>query len=68
MDRADNWLPIGAVVARYGVCSKTLDRWADSGRLEFPQPLRINRRRFWRLTDLQDWERAQAASKNREVV
>jgi len=60
MDDTDSYLPSVKVAARYGVCSKTLDRWTGNNKLNFPQPLWINRRRFWRLADLHAWERIRA--------
>jgi hypothetical protein len=39
----------------------SLWRWLKDTRLKFPQPaLRINGRRYWRLTDLINWERARS--------
>ena len=58
MNDADIYLPSVQAAARYGVCLKTLDRWTENDKLNFPQPLWINRRRFWRLADLHAWERA----------
>ena len=62
MNDADSYLPSVQAAARYGVCLKTLDRWTENDKLNFPQPLWINRRRFWRLADLHAWERAHVAS------
>ena len=45
---------------RYGVSDMTLWRWAHDDRMGFPKPLRINGRRFWKATELDDWEAAQA--------
>jgi hypothetical protein len=56
----DVLLRSGAVRRRYGNCS---DMWLhrrlhdDSG---FPGPIYIGRLRYWRLSDLLAWERAQA--------
>jgi predicted DNA-binding transcriptional regulator AlpA len=51
---------------RYSITDVSLWRWcshADYAHLGFPQPaMRINRRRFWRLSDLVDWERSRARS------
>ena len=47
------------VRARYGaMADMTLWRWLSDPVLAFPQPLRINRRRFWRLDELEEWEQA----------
>jgi predicted DNA-binding transcriptional regulator AlpA len=56
---------IGAktVRQRYGDSSDmTLWRWLHDEKMGFPQPLRINGRRFWRLTDLEEWERSRASA------
>jgi predicted DNA-binding transcriptional regulator AlpA len=46
---------------RYGVSDMWIHRRLndDSG---FPQPIVINRRRFWKLSDFLAWERDQAAA------
>jgi predicted DNA-binding transcriptional regulator AlpA len=33
--------------ARYRVSDRTIDRWMRDPRLEFPQPIIVNRRRYW---------------------
>jgi hypothetical protein len=48
---------------RYGVSDMWVHRRLTDGS-GFPQPLVINRRRFWKLSDLLAWERAQAAGKS----
>jgi len=54
------FLPIAAVCSRYDHVS---DMWIerrlkdDSG---FPKPIYIAKRRFWRLADLELWERSLA--------
>ena len=60
-DHDDKLLPAPRVSARYGVTSMTLWRWLKNSTLAFPAPLRINARRYWRLTDLVAWERARGA-------
>jgi hypothetical protein len=47
---------------RYGVSDMWIHRRLTD-RSGFPQPLVINRRRFWKLADLVAWERTQAAGK-----
>ncbi len=57
---ADCFLTAKQTRTRYGDAS---DMWLwrrlhdNSG---FPQPIVINKRRFWRLSDLLAWERGQA--------
>jgi predicted DNA-binding transcriptional regulator AlpA len=50
------YLPSSAVRIRYSVSDMTLWRWLRNTELGFPAPLRINGRRFWRLTELEAWE------------
>jgi hypothetical protein len=67
MSEADNYLPSIKVQRRYDICSRTLNRWEDKRDLGFPRPVLINRRRYWRLADLQAWERARIVSKSMEA-
>ena len=46
----------------------TLWRWEDDARLEFPRPLVINRRKFYSLAALKEWERNQAVKTACEAV
>ena len=49
-----------AVCRRYAIHDMTLWRWMRDADLKFPQPLKINRRNYWRIADLEKWERARA--------
>lgn len=52
------------LLARFGgISDMTLWRWLQDPALNFPRPLVINRRRYWRLADIETWERAQASSR-----
>jgi hypothetical protein len=55
------YLPGRAVRDRYNVSDMTLWRWLRDAELKFPKPTVINKRRYWRLEDLEMWERARAA-------
>jgi predicted DNA-binding transcriptional regulator AlpA len=44
-----------ALCERYGVVSKTIDRWTETGIL--PQPMRINRYRYWDLNEVERRDR-----------
>jgi predicted DNA-binding transcriptional regulator AlpA len=46
---------------RYGVSRMTIYRWQKDSKLEFPQPIEINRINYWRLSEVEQWERRQAA-------
>src|SRR5215469_12443487 len=56
-------LPTGAVAARYGVTTRSVDRWWKNPDLNFPQPIIVNQRKYWALTDLEIWERQRVAEK-----
>ncbi len=56
---ASSFLPARRVWERYGVTSMTLQRWLTDPRLDFPKPVYIGRFRYWRLSELEAWERAQ---------
>lgn len=45
---------------RLGIVSRTGERWLKSPALNFPRPMVINRRRYWPLWQIEDWEAAQA--------
>jgi len=48
------------VQARYRKSHVTIWRWARDPDLGFPAPIQINRLNYWRLSDLESWESAQA--------
>lgn len=64
----DTLLRTTHVRARYGSVSHMWieRRLADDP--NFPRPLYIAKRRFWRLADLINWERTLAARNGREAV
>jgi predicted DNA-binding transcriptional regulator AlpA len=47
---------------RYGISSMTLWRWMHSGRTDFPKPVCVNGRKFYKISDIEAWERTRAAS------
>jgi predicted DNA-binding transcriptional regulator AlpA len=52
------YLNAAQVRSRYGGMSDmALWRWLHDEELAFPQPIRINGRRFWKVTALSAWER-----------
>jgi predicted DNA-binding transcriptional regulator AlpA len=56
------YLPAAGVRKRYGVSDMSLWRWLNNEALGFPHPIRINKRRFWRLDDLRAWEALQSVN------
>jgi predicted DNA-binding transcriptional regulator AlpA len=57
---SDRFLPARQVWSRYGVCDMTLHRWVRDERMNFPRPIYFGRLRFWKLADLESWERSRA--------
>ncbi len=51
------------VMARYNISEMTLYRWVNDPKMSFPQPIKINRRRFFLEAELTAWERSRAAGK-----
>jgi predicted DNA-binding transcriptional regulator AlpA len=51
---------------RYGISDMTLWRWAHDPALGFPRPVYINRRRYWRLAEVEAWERSRARARSME--
>jgi predicted DNA-binding transcriptional regulator AlpA len=48
------------VQARYQKSHVTMWRWTNDKAMGFPKPLTIKRLNYWKLTDLEAWEAAQA--------
>lgn len=44
-----------------GISDMSLWRWLADPELEFPRPIVINRRRYWREADMLAWLEARAA-------
>jgi predicted site-specific integrase-resolvase len=59
-------LPIKPTCARYGVVDRTIDRWTKAGIL--PEPLVINRRRYWDEEELERREREGMRRKGGEAA
>jgi predicted DNA-binding transcriptional regulator AlpA len=64
----ETYLTSRAAANRYGVSVRSIDRWAnrdgersggDAGgaHSSFPKPVMMSGRNYWRLSDLQAWER-----------
>jgi hypothetical protein len=55
------YVPAAKVRERYGgISDMSLWRWVRNPEMGFPQPFTINRRRYWRLRDLEIWEQFRA--------
>src|SRR5262245_10110986 len=67
--RSDTLWASRRVRARYDDISEmTLYRWEHNPELGFPEPLRINGRKFWRERELLAWERTRACSDTTAVA
>jgi hypothetical protein len=63
-ERGDVFLSAAQVRRRYGgVSAMTLHRWLQSSKLEFCKPIFIGNRRYWRLSDLEKFERRRVGEK-----
>ena len=56
---ATTYIPGPKVRARYGVTDMTIHRWLHDEHMDFPRPYYFGRFRYWLLTELEAWERAQ---------
>lgn len=50
------FIPAAKMAERYGVTTMTIWRWRQKKELGFPEPISINGRNMWRLSDLEKWE------------
>jgi hypothetical protein len=53
-------IPSRMVQQRYSVSDRTLDRWLRDPKMGFPEPVYINRRRYFEEAELDDFDRAAA--------
>ena len=56
-------LPTPKTAQRYGVSTRTIERWRADPKLGFPDPIEINGRHYDDEDKLQEWERQRAAGK-----
>jgi hypothetical protein len=60
---SDRRLPTVMVAKRYGVTTRTIERWEDDAELAFPKPeVVINKRKYWSLRTLRHYDRERAAA------
>jgi hypothetical protein len=52
---------------RESVSGRTIDRWVKDPELGFPKPFDINGRKYFRLDELEAWERSRAAAPSESV-
>jgi predicted DNA-binding transcriptional regulator AlpA len=51
---------------RYGVSDRTIDRWLEASIL--PQPMRINKVRYWDEAEIENAERKRMVERNAPAV
>lgn len=56
-----SWVSAADVRLRYNISDMTLYRWEKDDALNFPQPLRIKRRKFFRVEELDTWDKGISA-------
>jgi predicted DNA-binding transcriptional regulator AlpA len=49
-----------AVAERFGVSTRSVDRWTADPALAFPQPMHINGRKYWDEGEIVAWATARA--------
>jgi hypothetical protein len=54
-------LPTRIVAMRFAVVIRTIDRWLLDDKLKFPRPVVINNHRYFKLSEIEIWERARVA-------
>jgi predicted DNA-binding transcriptional regulator AlpA len=59
----DRRLPTKATAQRYGVSTRTIGRWRDDPKLNFPKPDNVNGRNYSWLSELVRWDHQRAAAK-----
>jgi hypothetical protein len=58
-----DYLSKAGLAHRYNVTTRTVDRWKDNPKLEFPPPdLVINQREYRKVTTVEAWERKRATA------
>ena len=61
MDNNVVWLTGPQVQRRFSISAMGLYRWQHDERLDFPEPTRIRERLFWRLSDIEAFEKRMIA-------
>jgi len=59
-----HYLTAKQLAARFSVCRRTISRWSANPSLDFPAPVEINRRRYWREDWIVEWEGVQQRSRD----
>jgi predicted DNA-binding transcriptional regulator AlpA len=61
----ETWLTSAQTKALVGnVSDMCIWRWQRDERVQFPRPIKINNRNYWRMGDLRSWQAARSATAN----
>jgi hypothetical protein len=60
LSAANDLVPATHLARELAITRRTLARWRDDPKLEFPQPIIINERWFFRRADIAAWQTLQA--------
>jgi len=58
----DDYIGARKLRQRYDTSDQSIWRWLHDDELNFPKPIYIKGRRFWKVSQLEQWERARAAT------
>jgi predicted DNA-binding transcriptional regulator AlpA len=59
----DAWLSVAQLMSECGVTNRcTVRRWQINPALNFPKPVMLNHRNYWRRGDVKQWRIARAAA------
>ena len=58
----DRRIPASQIPLRFGISSRTFERWLRDPALNFPRPIVINRVRFFSVAELRAWEASRASN------
>lgn len=64
-DSAAVYMPAVKVFERYSISTMTLWRWLSDEALNFPRPVYLGRFRYFKVAELESWERAQPKGRTR---
>jgi predicted DNA-binding transcriptional regulator AlpA len=62
MSEPTRWLPTNALAQRFDKTPRTIANWEKTRPNNFPLPTRVNRRKLWRESEINEWERGLIAS------
>jgi predicted DNA-binding transcriptional regulator AlpA len=62
-ETASRLMPTRQLCKRYGVSDRTIARWERDPGMRFPQPVVINKRKYYHESELTAFDRAQAAQR-----